>query len=48
MKTAGDLDWTYYERPLLEDLFGSKRTSWGEISAASCFDEDCICGKADR
>jgi hypothetical protein len=23
-KTAGDLDWTYYERPLLEDLLGLK------------------------
>jgi hypothetical protein len=23
-KTAGDLDWTYYERPLLEDLFALK------------------------
>ncbi len=23
-KTAGDLDWTYYERPLLEDLLALK------------------------
>lgn len=23
-KTAGDLDWTYYERPLLEDLLTLK------------------------
>jgi hypothetical protein len=23
-KTAGDLDWTYYERPLLVDLLGLK------------------------
>jgi len=23
-KTAGDLDWTYYERPLLEDLLELK------------------------
>jgi hypothetical protein len=23
-KTAGDLDWTYYERPLLADLFALK------------------------
>ena len=23
-KTAGDLDWTYYERPLLEDLSALK------------------------
>jgi len=23
-KTAGDLEWTYYERPLLEDLFALK------------------------
>jgi hypothetical protein len=23
-KTAGDLDWTYYERPLLQDLFALK------------------------
>ena len=23
-KTAGDLDWTYYERPLLDDLLGLK------------------------
>jgi hypothetical protein len=23
-KTAGELDWTYYERPLLEDLFALK------------------------
>ena len=24
-KTAGDLDWTYYERPLLEDLLALKQ-----------------------
>jgi hypothetical protein len=23
-KTAGDLDWTYYERPMLEDLLALK------------------------
>jgi hypothetical protein len=23
-KTAGDLDWTYYKRPLLEDLLALK------------------------
>jgi hypothetical protein len=23
-KTAGDLDWTYYKRPLLQDLFALK------------------------
>lgn len=23
-KTAGELEWTYYERPLLEDLFALK------------------------
>ena len=23
-KTAGDLEWTYYERPLLQDLFALK------------------------
>ena len=23
-KTAGDIDWTYYERPLLDDLFALK------------------------
>ena len=24
-KTAGDLDWTYYDRPLLDDLFALKQ-----------------------
>ena len=24
-KTAGDLDWSYYERPLLEDLLALKK-----------------------
>ena len=24
-KTAGDLEWTYYERPLLDDLFALKQ-----------------------
>ena len=37
-KTAGDLDWTYYERPLLGGFIGAQGDFGAEISTAARFE----------
>jgi hypothetical protein len=39
-KTAGDLDWTYYERPLLDDLLALKEILARKYQRRRASDED--------
>jgi hypothetical protein len=39
-KTAGDLDWTYYERPLLEDLLALKEILFRKYQRRRASSED--------
>ena len=39
-KTAGDLDWTYYERPLLDDLLALKEILVRKYQRRRASDED--------
>ncbi len=42
-KTAGDLDWTYYERPLLEDLLTLKEILVRKYQRRRASAEDVAC-----
>ncbi len=46
-KTAGDIDWTYYERPLLEDLLALKDILMRKYQRRRASRRG-ICGEADR
>jgi len=39
-KTAGEVDWTYYERPLLDDLFALKEILVRKYQRRRASDED--------
>ena len=39
-KTAGDLDWTYYERPLIDDLLALKEILVRKYQRRRASDED--------
>lgn len=39
-KTAGDVEWTYYERPLLEDLFALKEILFRKYQRRRASSED--------
>jgi hypothetical protein len=41
-KTAGDLDWTYYERPLLEDLLALKEILARKYQRRRASNEDVV------
>ena len=41
-KTAGDLDWTYYERPLLEDLVALKEILVRKYHRRRASNEDVV------
>jgi hypothetical protein len=41
-KTAGDLDWTYYERPLLEDLLALKDILMRKYQRRRASSEDVV------
>ena len=42
-KTAGDLDWTYYERPLLNDLLALKEILARKYQRRRASSEDVAC-----
>jgi hypothetical protein len=41
-KTAGDLDWTYYERPLLDDLLALKEILARKYQRRRASNEDVV------
>jgi hypothetical protein len=41
-KTAGDLDWTYYERPLMEDLLALKQILARKYQRRRASNEDVV------
>ena len=41
-KTAGDLNWTYYERPLLEDLLALKDILFRKYQRRRASNEDLV------
>ena len=41
-KTAGDLDWTYYERPLLDDLLALKDILMRKYQRRRASSEDVV------
>ena len=41
-KTAGDLDWTYYERPLLEDLLALEEILARKYQRRRASNEDVV------